>query len=229
MIKVDKLYRQFSGKRVLSGIDYSFETGAITGIIGRNGSGKSTLLNCMAGQDLAYLGRIKLHERDVSRYPRYKMAQLGVIKTDQEPGGTISLTLRDMIELSEPLSSENGCCKLANQLIAHLPNDLQFQPLNQMSFGQRKIANLALALMHEPKVLLLDEPIGGLSYDIIDLIGRTLIECRKLDLTTIVIEHDFDFLIKFADFALLINDENVAATGEAKSVLTSKSVLKAFK
>ena len=214
---------------MLKGITYSFSPEKITAIVGRNGSGKSTLLNCMAGADLGYLGKTMFQQKDTTQYARHKMAKLGVLKTDQEPRTTISLTVGELIELSAPVTFHRGCLELAYRLLNHLPKEVLSQPLQEMSFGQRKIANLALMLLHEPQVLLLDEPVGGLSHDISIIIGKTLLDCKKLGLTIIVIEHDFDFLKEFADLALLLDEQKVAADGSARALLESDVVVKAFK
>jgi branched-chain amino acid transport system ATP-binding protein len=230
-LAVAGLTKSFGGLRVTRNVSLKLEPGVRHLIIGPNGAGKTTLFNLIMGEIRPDRGSITLHGRDVTREPSRYRARHGMARTYQ----IITLFHRDtilhnvslaLLALSAQrwnpfadLKRQPGLVEKAKAALARVGLDhLAERRLPETSYGERRRVEIAMALAQEPKVLLLDEPFAGLSMDERKDIRR-LLETIPRSVTVLMIEHDMDTALDFAEHMTLLNFGEVAVQGTRDEVL----------
>jgi len=208
MIEIRNLTKSFGANVVLNGIDVGFAPGEIIGIVGRNGSGKSTFFNCISGRISPDAGDILLDGQPLKGKSEAARVRLGIATTFQQPQSTESLSLGALIEIVGNRKREAELSPFTRALERVHP-EIRESALSQLSFGQRKLANILAALATSPRVLLLDEPIAGLSDTAAREIGGLLRDLSGEGVSIVIIEHDFDFIRSHTDRALLLHDGKI--------------------
>jgi len=157
-LAVEDVVRTFGGVRAVNGASLVVEPGTITGLIGPNGAGKSTLFNCVSGFLRAQSGRVLLDGRRIERSPAYRIARAGLVRTFQTPRTLARMTVLENVLLARDSHTR------AHELLELVRLDGHADELaGTLSGGQRKLLDLIRALMAEPRILLLDEPMAGVA------------------------------------------------------------------
>ncbi|GAC1328104.1 MAG: ABC transporter ATP-binding protein [Beijerinckiaceae bacterium] len=228
---VRDLCKAFGGLRVTRNVNLSIEPGERRLIIGPNGAGKTTLFNQITGELKPTSGGISLLGQDITRAPSRMRAHLGLARTYQ----IITLFARDTILRNVTLAllglsslRWNPFIRLDRQaaLIAKAEAalarvglaDLKDRPLAETSYGERRRVEIAMALAQQPKVLLLDEPFAGLSIDERRDVSQLLAGISR-DVTMVMIEHDMDVALDFADRITLLHFGEVIVEGSRAEVV----------
>ena len=187
ILEVNKVYKYFGGVKANENISLTVEQGSIVGLIGPNGSGKTTLFNSIVGTHPIDQGTIKFEDREVSKLPVPVVAKLGLLRTFQQTRiyGKLNC-IQNMLISSKPEKDNifTVFSKIPENLTEKAEKLLEFVGLYQkrklragdLSFGQQKLLELAMALMNEPKMLLLDEPTAGINPALINGIIDRLIK-----------------------------------------------------
>jgi branched-chain amino acid transport system ATP-binding protein len=228
---VANLSKAFGGLRVAADINISVQPGERRLIIGPNGAGKTTLFNLITGELAPDAGSIRLFGDDITRVPSRRRAHLGMARTYQ----IITLFARDtilrnvtlaLLGLSpmrwNPLISldvqgnliERAHAAIGRVGLAHIAD----RPLAQTSYGERRRVEIAMALAQEPKILLLDEPFAGLSVDERREVQKLLGDIPR-DVTIVMIEHDMDVALEFAERITLLHFGQVIVEGTRAEVV----------
>ena len=202
ILEVNQVYKYFGGVKANEDISLSVEQGSIVGLIGPNGSGKTTLFNSIVGTHPIDKGSIKFNGEEVSELPVPVVAKLGLLRTFQQTRiyGKLNC-IENMLISNKSQEKEllSVFSKIPPELTDKAENLLNFVGLYQkrklragdLSFGQQKLLELAMALMNEPKMLLLDEPTAGINPTLINGIIARLIKVNKeFGITLLVIEHN---------------------------------------
>ena len=210
ILEVNQVYKYFGGVKANEDISLSVEQGSIVGLIGPNGSGKTTLFNSIVGTHPIDKGSIKFEGKEVSELPVPIVAKLGLLRTFQQTRIYGKLNCIENMLISNK-SQEKGLLsvfsKIPPELTDKSENLLKFVGLYQkrklragdLSFGQQKLLELAMALMNEPKMLLLDEPTAGINPTLINGIIDRLIKVNKeFGITLLVIEHNMRVIMQLA-------------------------------
>jgi branched-chain amino acid transport system ATP-binding protein len=225
------LNKSFGGLRVTAKVDLAVEPGERRLIIGPNGAGKTTLFNLITGEIAPDSGSILLFGRDITRVACHRRAHLGLARTYQ----IITLFQQDtilhnvtlaLLGLSplrwNALADLNGQRQLADRARAALAkvglDHIAERPLAQTSYGERRRVEIAMALVQEPKVLLLDEPFAGLSIDE-RLDVQKLLQSIPRDVTVVMIEHNMDVALDLADRVTLLHFGEVVVEGTRAEVV----------
>ena len=202
ILEVKNVSKFFGGVKANVDISMSVAQGSIVGLIGPNGSGKTTLFNSIVGTHPIDSGSIKFNGTEVSQLPVPVVAKLGLLRTFQQTRIYGKLNCIDNMLISNKTDKEgllSVFSKMPPELNDKAENLLNFVGLYQkrklragdLSFGQQKLLDLAMALMNEPKMLLLDEPTAGINPTLINGIIDRLIKVNKeFDITLLVIEHN---------------------------------------
>ena len=180
ILQVDQVYKYFGGVKANENISMTVTQGSIVGLIGPNGSGKTTLFNSIVGTHPIDKGSIKFEDKEVSALPVPSVARLGLLRTFQQTRIYGKLNCIDNMRISAKPSRDNlfsVFSTIPNELNDKAEQILNFVGLYQkrklragdLSFGQQKLLELAMALMNEPKMLLLDEPTAGINPTLINL------------------------------------------------------------
>jgi len=228
---VNNLSKSFGGLRVATNVNLNIDPGERRLIIGPNGAGKTTLFNLITGELTPDSGSISLLDRDITRMPSRKRTHLGMARTYQ----IITLFARDtilrnvtlaLLGLSplrwNPLRALDRQHHLAAQGRDALKrvglDHIAERPLAQTSYGERRRVEIAMALAQNPKVLLLDEPFAGLSVDERQDVRKLLLAIPR-DVTIVMIEHDMDIALEFADRITLLHFGEVIVEGTRAEVV----------
>ena len=240
MITVDKVSKSFGGVRANHEISIAVPEGKITGLIGPNGSGKTTLFNSIVGYHPIDGGSIKFEGREISNLKVPQIARLGLLRTFQQTriygemdcvkNMLISLPHRNvtLTDMFKDYSAEQQ--DKAERLLEFVG---LYQKRNlisgDLSFGQQKLLEFAMALMNEPKVLLLDEPTAGINPTLINgLIDRLKRANEEFGITLLVIEHNMRVIMNLAEHIYCLAHGEMLAEGNPDEIQNDKRVIDAY-
>ncbi len=240
ILEVKQVYKYFGGVKANEDISLSVEQGSIVGLIGPNGSGKTTLFNSIVGTHPIDKGSIKFDGKEVSELPVPIVAKLGLLRTFQQTRIYGKLNCIENMLISNK-SQEKGLLsvfsKIPPELTDKSENLLKFVGLYQkrklragdLSFGQQKLLELAMALMNEPKMLLLDEPTAGINPTLINGIIDRLIKVNKeFGITLLVIEHNMRVIMQLAQKIFCLAHGEMLAEGTPEQIKNNKRVIDAY-
>ena len=240
ILEVNQVYKYFGGVKANEDISLSVEQGSIVGLIGPNGSGKTTLFNSIVGTHPIDKGSIKFDGKEVSELPVPVVAKLGLLRTFQQTRIYGKLNCIENMLISNK-SQEKGLLsvfsKIPPELTDKAENLLKFVGLYQkrklragdLSFGQQKLLELAMALMNEPKMLLLDEPTAGINPILINGIIDRLIKVNKeFGITLLVIEHNMRVIMQLAQKIFCLAHGEMLAEGTPEQIKNDKRVIDAY-
>ncbi len=230
-LAVNRLSKSFGGLRVTAGVNLAVEPGERRLIIGPNGAGKTTLFNLITGEIAPDSGSVVLFDRDITRMPSHRRPHLGMARTYQ----IITLFDQDtilrnvtlaLLGLSPKRWSVFTDIEHQQDLIGHARDalarvglaHLAERPLSRTSYGERRRVEIAMALAQNPKVLLLDEPFAGLSIDERRDV-RTLLNAIPREVTIVMIEHNMDVALDWAERITLLHFGEVILEGTRAEVV----------
>jgi len=230
-LTVNGLDKSFGGLHVTQAVNLNVEPGERRLIIGPNGAGKTTLFNLITGEIPPDSGSISLFGKDITRVASRNRAHLGMARTYQIitlfPHDTIlrnvTLALLGLSRLRwNPLIDIDRQHHLIDEARASLERiglaHLADRPLSQTSYGERRRVEIAMALAQKPKVLLLDEPFAGLSIDERRDVQKLLLAIPR-DVTIVMIEHNMDVALEFAERITLLHFGEVIVEGTRAEVV----------
>lgn len=248
LLEVRHLTKRFGGLTAVSDMSFALDEGDIVGIFGPNGSGKTTLLNLISGLYAPSAGQLVWQgEALVGRKP-HQIAAAGIVKTFQNPQLFGELSVYDNVAVAGHLrlKRQAGWRRIATLLplkrnarvdlaprIDHILRLCRLEafrdvPAASLSYGGEKMLGVAMALMCEPRLLLLDEPGSGLGHDEIRNLDEVLRDLRAHGTTLCVIDHRVGFLGKLADRAIVIHHGAKIAEGRPDDVLRDHAVIEAY-
>ena len=240
ILRVDKVSKYFGGVKANQDVSLSVGTGSIVGLIGPNGSGKTTLFNSIVGTHPIDRGAIEFDGREISTLPVPAVAKLGLLRTFQQTRifGKVNC-IQNMLISSNP-TKENLITifsKVPEEVTEKAENLLKFVGLHQkrkllagdLSFGQQKLLELAMALMNEPKMLLLDEPTAGINPTLINgIIDRLITVNKEFGITLLVIEHNMRVIMNLAQEIYCLAHGEMLASGTPEEIKNDQRVLDAY-
>jgi branched-chain amino acid transport system ATP-binding protein len=230
---INSLCKAFGGLRVTTDVNLSVQPGERRLIIGPNGAGKTTLFNLITGELTPDSGSVHLLGQDITRVASHRRAHLGMARTYQ----IITLFARDtilhnvrlaLLGLSPArwnplmvLSKQSELTDRAHEALKQVGlHHIAGRPLAQTSYGERRRVEIAMALAQKPKVLLLDEPFAGLSIDERRDVQETLRAIPR-DVTIVMIEHNMDVALDFAERITLLHFGKVVVEGTRAEVVAN--------
>ena len=229
-LQVEGLVRAFGGIRAVDEASFDVQPGSITGLIGPNGAGKSTVFNCVSGFLRAQAGHVLLDGRPIEKLPPHRIARAGLVRTFQTPRTLSRMTVLDNVLVPATRSREREARMRADELLTLVGLDAYRAELaGTLSGGQRKLLDLIRALMAEPRILLLDEPMAGVSPALRVELLQHILELRDRDgITLLIVEHDLDFVMAASDRVVVMNNGRVIADGTPVQVRSDEHVLDAY-
>ena len=247
LLRVRGVCVRFDGVVALDGVSFDVQAGEICGLIGPNGAGKTTLFNCMSRLYEVRTGAIELDGKSVLRSPCHAIARLGIGRTFQNLALFQTMSVRDNVLAGGHARSRGGfmanALRLplvareerllqdrANQLIEVL--DLVAvagAPVAALPFATRKRVELARALASEPRLLLLDEPAGGLKHEEVEHLRELIRSLRdRLNLTILLVEHHLGLVMRVSDRVVALDFGRVIAEGTPGEIRQHPEVIRSY-
>jgi branched-chain amino acid transport system ATP-binding protein len=240
MIEVRGVSKAFGGILANDTINLDVPEGRVTGLIGPNGSGKTTLFNSIVGYHPIDEGSIKFKGLEISDMHVQEIARLGLLRTFQQTRIYSKMNCVDNMLISVPHRTETYRTMFQEypaELTEKAERLLEFVGLyskrrlisGDLSFGQQKLLEFAMALMNEPKLLLLDEPTAGINPTLINgLIDRLQHAATELGVTLFVIEHNMPVIMNLADNIFCLSNGKLLAHGTPNEIKNDERVINAY-
>ena len=242
---VDKVTRTFGGLTAVSVDHLEIQRGGITGLIGPNGAGKTTLFNLLTGFDQPNTGTWTFDGRSLGRLSPHQVARLGVVRTFQLTKALSRLTvLQNMLLGAQGQTGESFLKALipgtwraeekantekAMDLLRRFKLDAKKDDFaGILSGGQRKLLEMARALMSDPKVVMLDEPMAGVNPALTQSLLGHVKDLREEGMTVVFVEHDMDVVRDISDWVVVMAAGKVIAEGPPESISQNKAVVDAY-
>src|SRR6266568_3962090 len=246
ILRASAVSREFGGVHAVAGVSLSIARGTLTGLIGPNGAGKSTLLSLLAGTDKVSSGQITYSGRDVTALPAYRRARSGLVRTFQLATEFKRLTVLENLLCAMPgnrgdsflgavagrrcwHADEGRAIERAMALIADFgltrhANDYA----GDLSGGQRRLVEIMRALMTEPDMLLLDEPMAGVYPELARRIGTALRDLCQQGMTILMVEHELAIMDESCDPVIVMADGGILAQGTMAELRDRSDVVEAY-
>ncbi len=231
ILTVTNIHRHFGGLVVLDGVSFDAFSGETLCLIGPNGAGKTTLFNIIAGALPASAGRIRLDDRDITRLNPSVRCNLGIARTFQIPQPFVNLSVLENVAVALAFGRGNG---RADPSAARLWLDRgglsqwQHAPAGVLPLGARKKLELIRALATDPRVVLLDEVMGGLAPEEIDEVAGMVHELKRQDIAVIFVEHVLRAVMSIADRIIVLHQGRLIADGPPAIVSRNPGVIEAY-
>jgi branched-chain amino acid transport system ATP-binding protein len=240
ILELNQVYKSFGGIKANQNISLEVEQGSIVGLIGPNGSGKTTLFNSIVGTHPIDSGSIKFNDKEVSELPVPVIAKLGLLRTFQQTRVYGKLNCIDNMVVSHK-PTKDGLFSVFSVMPPELTEKaeklLEFVGLyrkrkllaGDLSFGQQKLLEMAMALMNEPKMLLLDEPTAGINPTLINgIIDRLIRVNGEFGITLLVIEHNMRVVMGLAQRIFCLAHGEMLAEGSPENIRDDQRVIDAY-
>ncbi len=233
ILSLDKISLKFGKKIVLDNLNLKLNSGQILGLLGPNGAGKSTIFNIILGILSPDYGSITINSKTVNQYPifeRAKKFKLGVCP--QSGGFFYDMTVYENLKSISEIVIENVSFRLEkiNSLISKFELDsIRDLKASQLSGGQQKRLSIALALMSDPKILLLDEPYASLDILSIRTLSEIIVNLQsQSNISVILCDHNASDLLKVVDSAAILHNGKIIAQGTPSSLLKDSDARNAY-
>ena len=214
---------------ILKGVDFRIEPHEIVCIIGPNGAGKSTLLKVIAGLLKPKAGRVQLADADITAHRPRDIARAGLAYVPQEANVFPSLSVRENLEMGGYVNTA-GAAERIDAAFTRFPvlGAKRRHAARTLSGGERQILAMAMALMVEPRVLLLDEPSAGLSPVAAERLFDAIAEINRQGLSIGIVEQNASEALNLSDRAYILVDGKNARTGDAAQLASDPDIQRIF-
>jgi neutral amino acid transport system ATP-binding protein len=241
----DKVVRRFGGLTAVNVGHVEIQRGAITALIGPNGAGKTTFFNLLTGFDKPDEGQWTLNGNSLQGVPPHKVARKGMVRTFQLTKALNRLSVIDNMRLGAVgqkgesfwqalipgiwRNQEKEITERADDLLARFKLDAKREDFaGSLSGGQRKLLEMARALMVEPEMVMLDEPMAGVNPALTQSLLGHVKALRELGMTVLFVEHDMDMVRDISDWAIVMAQGQVIAEGTPDDVMSDPRVIDAY-
>jgi len=242
MLKIQNLTKHFGGVKAVNDCSFQIEKGKITALIGPNGSGKSTIFNCVSGIIKPDAGEIFFSTQNITGLSVDDVSNKGISRVFQKSQLFNNLTVRENLLLAIDNEDQKfwknifGFNKHTNDKedrIRDLLGRMELLPIinksaNDLSFGQKRLVELARTILNPHGLLMLDEPVAGVNPKIRNFIAEMLIELRDKGTTILLIEHDMNFTLSLSNSIIVLDAGKVIAHGSPEQIKENSRVLEAY-
>jgi branched-chain amino acid transport system ATP-binding protein len=245
VLVVDGVSRRFGGLAAVLVEHLEIERNSITALIGPNGAGKTTFFNVLTGFDRADGGRWRFDGTELHGWPAYRIARRGMVRTFQLTKALAGMTVLDNMLLGatgqggerlafaplrftwrvqERAVGDRAAALLADFGLADQRHDLAAT----LSGGQRKLLEMARALMADPQLVMLDEPMAGVNPALVESLLEHVRRVRDTGRTVVFVEHDMDVVMSISDWVVCLAEGSVIAEGAPQQIVSNERVIDAY-
>ncbi len=247
LLEVNDVVMRFGGVTAVGGVSFSVGQRSICGLIGPNGAGKTTLFNCISGIYRPSGGKIAFDGREITGAPRHRMAGMGIGRTFQNLALFRTLPVRDNVLAGAHSLGGTGFIAAALRLSSARREEAEAEdrlrpllamldlggvadvPVAALPFGTQKRVEMARALISGPKLLLLDEPAGGLNHSEVDGLADLLLDIReRFSLSILLVEHHMNLVMRVSDKVVALDFGKKIADGAPAEVRAEPEVIRAY-
>lgn len=246
MLALEGVWKRFGGTVAVRDVSFKVPNGGVVGLIGPNGAGKSTVMNMIAGALSPDSGSVRFEGHEITNDPPYQIARRGLLRTFQASNLFPRLSVLENLLVAVPRAqgdsfrgawlgrrywgkAEAGSVVRARTLLEGFGlSKLENALASELSGGQKRLTEIARALMGEPRFLLLDEPISGVSPTMAAWIAERLRELAKDGLTMLVVEHEMWFVEELCDHIVVMAEGGVLVEGTMAEIRRSAEVADAY-
>lgn len=241
VLKVEGLTKQFGGITALDDVDLTVEEGEILGIIGPNGAGKTTMINTILGILEPDRGEVVINGQGVTDDSPHTISRRGVSKTFQRVKLFPGQTAFECLLIGQQEHTNTG---IVDKLRAHTEDErerademltfldlehLRDEDVENLSYGQQKLLDFGVAMVSEPSVVFLDEPVGGVNPSMVKRLEENIVRGRNEGGTTfVIVEHNVDLVMRLCERIVVLNNGQVLFTGKPEEVQEEQSVIEAY-
>ncbi len=236
----------FGGIKSLDNVGFQVKKGEILSIIGPNGAGKTCLLNCVTGYYRPQKGRILFEDHDILHLPSYKIARLGISRTFQSPSLYPHLTVLENLLTARYIYTRSNMVEAVlyfgrsrreeitnRQVLEDVISftrieDLRNQPVSLISYGQRKQVEIARALVMQPRLILLDEPMSGLDNHMKGIVAELILKIQQRGITVVLVEHDMEVVMGLSRSVVVLDFGQNIGQGTPEEVCRDARVIEAY-
>ena len=245
-LRCDGITKAFQGVHAVNGATFDVPEGQITALIGPNGAGKTTVVNILSGAMRCDAGREFVGDSEVTNWPSYKIARLGLFRTFQLSRELGGLTVLENLLVAPGNQAGESLVNILlrpgsikRQEREHAERALELlhtyglyrhrdTPAKELSGGQKKLLEIARAVMASPTILLLDEPMAGVNPALIELIGGYIADLKASGVTVLMVEHNLNVVEQICDYVIVLAEGRTLATGRLSELRQNTEVVKAY-
>jgi neutral amino acid transport system ATP-binding protein len=245
ILVIDGVQRHFGGLKAVDVDHLEVQRGVITALIGPNGAGKTTFFNLLTGFDAPDEGSWEFEGKSVGGVPSHKVARRGMVRTFQLTKALSRLTVMDNMLLGATgqrgerflpalfrpgwAEQEDANRTKAEELLARFKLlDKKDDYAGELSGGQRKLLEMARALMTDPRLVMLDEPMAGVNPALVQSLLGHVTALRDEGMSVIFVEHDMDVVMGISDWVVVLAEGQVIAEGRPSAIMSDRAVIDAY-
>ena len=246
LLEADGIHRSFGGLAALSDVSFAVQTGQIKAVIGPNGAGKTTLFNVITGMVPPTSGRLSFDGVFIEGKAPHQIARLGIARTFQNLNLFGNMTVLENVMVGRHCRTRAGLLAGALRLPSQRAEEravheqaMEFlrdvglaeradEPVGALSFGQRRMVELARSLATEPRLLLLDEPASGLNPRETDELAAKIRTIRDRGVTVLLVEHDMSLVMDIADEILVLHYGRTISEGSPDAIRNCDEVISVY-
>ena len=247
-LRVEGLVKRFGGVTAVDGASFEVESGSLTGLIGPNGAGKSTTFNCITGVHEPTAGKVYFEGEDITGLKPYQIARKGLVRTFQIARELAEMTVLENLMLAPQgqlgesairavtpglrggvVEEETALRERAWETLEFFEIDhLAHEHAGNLSGGQRKLLEMARALMTDPEMVLLDEPLAGVNPTLEEKLLDRIHDLRADGYTFLLVEHDMDVIMNNCERVIVMHQGSVLAEGTGDEIRNDERVIEAY-
>lgn len=238
MLRVEGLCKHFGGIRAVDQCSFEIQKGSISALIGPNGAGKTTAFNCISRTMEPTSGKVWLEGERIDHLKPHQVTRRGLSRTFQITRSLEDLTVIENLCVQAP---SHGLRRLAGPSISDREREkaaeileflgitrIAYEEARNLSYGQRKLMDFAALLMSDPKIILLDEPAGGVNPRLLDDIVEHIRALHARGLTVLIVEHNMDLVMNLCEHVVVMAQGRVIADGTPEAIKRNDEVLEAY-
>lgn len=242
VLEVNNLSKSFGGLKAVSGVTFNVRRSSVHSLIGPNGAGKTTLFNLVTGAIAPEAGKVEFQNQEITGWSSERLAKMGLVRTFQRTSIFKNLSAQENVALSirsrdgmskslwQPARKEHAIEEEAREVLAMVGlKGRENDKAGFLAHGLQRALDIAIGLALKPKMIMMDEPLAGMSRGDREIIASLILKLRdKLGLTIVVVEHDVGMVMRLSDRITVMQQGQVIADATPDEIRNNEAVRKAY-